>query len=424
MKKILFATDSFGKAATANGICTGIIANEFVRRGYEVHILCFQENDREAVQEKGFHIHPIKNDLVSRLANIAKKSDKALKKKYYRKLSILINRIEAMIFLPIFPMRAPASCYRYARKMRSLQKTIGFGMIVSSYRPFESVYALFKLECTSDVKKVMYTLDTLTDFEENHFMSKDFWIKKGFDWERKFYNNFDLILNPKCHEENYEQEKYEQFRSKLEIIDFPHIYDNQALNEETKISNSLSNKYTIIYAGALRGNVVRKMLDCLSDELEGKTIALEIYGYNSEDSLCGFSNVEARKSIKLRGSVPHEDILKIEKQADVLLSVGNTGSTMKFVPSKIFEYMSTGKKILHFCETWDDSCVEYYRKYPNACIINVSENADENKQKIREFLAKPQKSVSYSDLCGMFPMNTPEYTADIIENKLGIVQES
>jgi hypothetical protein len=40
------------------------------------------------------------------------------------------------------------------------------------------------------------------------------------------------------------------------------------------------------------------------------------------------------------------------------------------IPGKIFEYMSTGKPILHFSKFSEDPAITYLKRYPKALIIN------------------------------------------------------
>ncbi|CRX68365.1 unnamed protein product [Stenotrophomonas maltophilia] len=45
------------------------------------------------------------------------------------------------------------------------------------------------------------------------------------------------------------------------------------------------------------------------------------------------------------GSLPHADALRLQGGADLLVSIGNAGMTQ--VPGKVFEYMGSGRPILH-----------------------------------------------------------------------------
>lgn len=55
-------------------------------------------------------------------------------------------------------------------------------------------------------------------------------------------------------------------------------------------------------------------------------------------------------------------------QADILVNIGNTVEFQ--VPGKIFEYMSTGKPIIHFSKIENDPALKYLNLYPKILIIN------------------------------------------------------
>lgn len=82
-------------------------------------------------------------------------------------------------------------------------------------------------------------------------------------------------------------------------------------------------------------------------------------------------------------------------------------------PSKIYEYMSTGKPIIH-TYTWEkDPCIEPLMKYGNALLLNEKEEVDVNS--ICKFI-EDSYIIPYSDVKAKFMSATPEYTADLICN--------
>lgn len=55
-------------------------------------------------------------------------------------------------------------------------------------------------------------------------------------------------------------------------------------------------------------------------------------------------------------------------QADILVNVGNNVESQ--IPGKLFEYMSTGKPIIHFSKIDNDPALPYLARYPKALVIN------------------------------------------------------
>ena len=115
--------------------------------------------------------------------------------------------------------------------------------------------------------------------------------------------------------------------------------------------------------------------------------------------------------IKFHGMQPHNIVIEYLSSADILLSVGNAESPM--APSKIYEYMSTGKPIIHTYTYDRDPCIEPLKKYGNALL--VKEGDGNAVLKIKRFI-EISKTLNYEEVEKTFITSTPKYTADILEN--------
>ena len=102
--------------------------------------------------------------------------------------------------------------------------------------------------------------------------------------------------------------------------------------------------------------------------------------------------------------------------AVALISIGN--KDFPYVPSKIFEYMSTGKPIIHFYHNDDDSCLGYLQRYRNACLIDLRNPSQHCAKIIRDFLHVSRKKMTWSEIEGLFPMNEAKFTKQLIMNKV------
>ena len=106
-----------------------------------------------------------------------------------------------------------------------------------------------------------------------------------------------------------------------------------------------------------------------------------------------------------------------KSESDLLLSISNklTGKD-RSLPSKVFEYIATGKPIIHIHGGENDSAIEYLEKYELSCIINPSNNIIENANTLVDFIEKnKRKRLDFDLIKNLFNDNTPEYTADIIK---------
>ena len=121
--------------------------------------------------------------------------------------------------------------------------------------------------------------------------------------------------------------------------------------------------------------------------------------------------ISSNGQVRHIGMQPHDVAIKILGESDVLLSIGNAESPMS--PSKIYEYMSTGKPIIHTYSWEKDPCLAPLKTYGNALLI--SENEALNVDKITTFL-NTCKILSFEEVKRLFYKSTPEFTARLISN--------
>ncbi|MGL5623437.1 glycosyltransferase family 4 protein, partial [Cetobacterium sp.] len=119
-------------------------------------------------------------------------------------------------------------------------------------------------------------------------------------------------------------------------------------NSEKKLN---SNKYKIMYAGNLG---IAQDLVLLTEFVEKYANEVEVIliGQGSQEKEI-ISRIEEKKinNIKVLNSLPREELLYKYLEADILfLQLKNIKMFQKTIPSKIFEYMATGKPIIYGLE--------------------------------------------------------------------------
>lgn len=417
--KFLLSTDSYHYAPTANGICVEQIANELARRGHEVHICCFRHiGDTKCETIGDITIHRINMNPINTLRYLEERKYTGLKKIIARRLMLFFNRIQAVLFLHWYPMRTPLFCYAYKRYLEQLQNQYKFDVILASYAPFEAVYALTYMNARGSFKRCLYALDSFSNFKNKRFfLSPVTQEKKGWRWEKKIYNKMDLVLNLKCHEQYHQKSRYDAFRNKMRFVDIPHMIKQDDSKTESMESGKTYNN--LLYAGLIREEIFPHVINLFYEELRTGEIVFDVYTRTNVEAFYMHIPKEIQGNIKNHGFVDRSIVLREEKNASVLLSMGNPDSD--FIPSKIFELIATGNKIVHIYSYDKDSALPYYAKYPNSCCINIKESLEENRAKLRNFLTQPKQELSFDELRSTYYENTPEYTADIL-CQLGGVQ--
>lgn len=113
------------------------------------------------------------------------------------------------------------------------------------------------------------------------------------------------------------------------------------------------------------------------------------------------------------GWVSHSELEEALERADILLSIAEKDG--KQISSKIFEYMSFGKPILHFYYSNTDVNRRYLSKYPLAMCVNHNEtNSQKQENVFRWMLSVKNLRVPMNIVETLFKEMTPKYIVDNI----------
>lgn len=416
-KNILFVCDYFYPNPTSIGVSVGKLVDELKERGCNVSVLCYSTDKEKQVNDKnGVKIYYINRKLGDKLRSYGEKSIDNFIGKVALKIGIFLVRIGQIIYYPWFRLSSLSVPIRYYIKINELFKENRYDMICSSHSPFDGTLGsyMFKVK-NPNVFWTCYILDSLTNKGDTKHISTTQNDKKGWKWENRFYSKADRIINIRCNDEHNQKERYEVFRDKMFIVDVPLMdtRNRKAFSNYDK-TNKNKSKTTIVYAGRLLSHLSSP--EYLLNVFKNLPIQLDcyLYFYSSGDckNLVQSFAKECEDRIKYRGLVSHDELYSVYDTADILVSIGSKRPDM--LPSKIFEYMTMGKKIIHVVKGDGDVCVEHYKKYPQAIIIDEREGILENVQKVIEFINKKEVLVDMKELEKSFVENTPSYSVDVI----------
>lgn len=114
------------------------------------------------------------------------------------------------------------------------------------------------------------------------------------------------------------------------------------------------------------------------------------------------------------GYVPKYEADAAVREADILLNIGEAQG--KQVSSKIFEYMATGKPIIHLSYIKNDAVSDILAKYPlGLCLVQDSSLLDQNVQIMNRFIEENfRKRINYEEVESIYPEARPEVTASFL----------
>ena len=112
------------------------------------------------------------------------------------------------------------------------------------------------------------------------------------------------------------------------------------------------------------------------------------------------------------GRVTTQVAAKARSEADLLLSLGNKNTSQ--IPSKLFEYIATGKPIIHLAVSNNDPAISLLASYPYALVL-VNDSGDDCTVQLVDFIKKYSgKELDFPTISKLFPEALPSTTCNTL----------
>ena len=370
---------------------TGKIAMQFadiLKENYEVSMLYIQSGlERvEGVKHNGITLHAIYNVRLyweQYLIQKTKTSSTVGIQKLFKiatKVVKGIGRINAWFVFPrskcyaLWPTNLIWFYPKAYRKLVKLHNKKNFDVVFSVTSPFPAHLAArkFKLKYPY-VRWVTYTVDPYaraSGFTKT-FILPNLKAKVDIKVEKSIYELADYNF---VSEEVFNTEAELYLKELYKTVALPYLLLPNSIKSEKKLFPS--DKINLVYAGTFYESIRNpEYLFKTFLAVDNPNILLHLYIVGDCDSLIDSYVNRSKGRIIRHESVSIEKVPCILSQADILISVGN--STTSFKPSKIFEYIATGKPIVHFYQ--NGLCDEILLKYNASFQIDQSIPIDEKR---------------------------------------------
>ena len=252
-------------------------------------------------------------------------------------------------------------------------------------------------------KHVLYQVDPCST---QYSLNKRF-KKQSECFEKKIYTDAYSIVTTDIIKNEIMKNYGDTLQSKVEIMQFPNVNCElfSGIPSEKKLKKSF------VFSGSIYGTVrdpsytLRLFQEYMKKYSNGK-MELVFVGPNFSDLGC-----LSIADIVCTGKVGINESRILINNADFLINIGNVMKNQ--VPSKLFDYISTGLPIINICKNHDCPTLKYLNKYPLA--LNLFEDLDIDSQV--EMLAtfvndNSNKKVSRSVIESIYLDCTPKYCAN------------
>lgn len=410
MSRILFLAGAYYPEPKANGICCEKVITELQERGHQVDMVAFAPNWPAAdnTEINGVKIHYVRGSMYYRTLRAEETGKFTGIMLKLRKLQLKLTHL---LLAFSWPNTAPLANIQFYKKACELHEKNSYDAVVAVNSPFNALHAAEKFKRKfHDVKYIAYFLDALSGGALPPYLTQKSGLHKGLKWENKLLRQADAVIVMKAHVTHLKKYSSEiQYGSRINVLDIPLI------RPVPSRPSAEDGKNHIVFVGAVNAalrnpvyvlKMVEKIPNCVVDF------------YGSVDKLALLKEFVDRGVAVVHGKVSHEEALEAEQKADFLLNIGNRNTSL--VPSKIFEYISTGKPIITTCPIDNEPSLPYLREY-GMCfeVYEKQEKLKENTEKLCQFIQETRgQRVSSEFIKEHFKGNMPGSFADTLEQIL------
>ena len=409
--KILFVIKNYYPYDDGSSNCVKSIAEQLSSSGKEVHILSmkydFNISDEEIYSNIKIHRMLDKCEIpISDLFINIETSNRIIK--ITKKIQIIflksLRRIE-------YKFNKNTILY-YERKIttnkiKELNKKYKFDVIISVSQPFFTSVSTFKAVKKNKTKFIIYQLDPYSNNLEFEKKYKNNRLKV----ETKVFSRADkIIVTDLIYSENLQGE-LKSYSNKMRVLKFPLI--KEKIKEVADDDIILSDDYiNCAFIGCLYQEIRNPyyLLEIFKN-MSCKKIRLIIVGSGMEEMLEEYKKV-LKDRLEIYKKVSQKAAFNVMLNADILINLGNTVPNQ--MPSKILDYISTGKPIINLYKIDDCPTLEYTKDYELA--LNIKEGQKINKElinKIEKFCnTNKGKYIEFNKIKNKYLECTPKYVSE------------
>ena len=380
--KVLILQNGYFPSSNANIICSKHIADKLNEQGIPVDFFVYKQKPDEVDKQDGINnVFYITNKFNKAFYKYEKKGipyttltkQKKLITVLFRNPFIMLTKIKSHFDLGSETLDKK----QLLAKIKAEHAKQPYTHMVNICCPFGTMkWAHTIKKELPDIKWAMYMLDP---FEYNYTVPTRK-IGKRKKLFAKYTKGLDKLILTRGIDAEHQRCNYDNGHKNITLeVDLPNLKKPQ----HTISKAPKSDKTNLIYAGAFYKDIRNpdKMLEIFG-KLPNPDIVFNIFGTAAGYITQSASNIDPR--IALHGTKPHDEIVKQMVASNILVNLGNTAPNQ--LPSKVFEYIATGKPIANFYFNEHDTSLYYFKKYPLAFNINVMNYTDKDIAELGKFI--------------------------------------
>lgn len=304
----------------------------------------------------------------------------------------------------------------YVRQLQELE--IRPQVIVPLVFPFEAALAALEFKCKNPETRVMpYVFDDFVDSGSLHTSRWAGMIKRRshLRLERRLLDQSQHIIAMRPLRQHFELHHSADLTGKVTYLEHPLLNEIPAQD-----CTNAREKIQLCFTGSLIRNVREPdyLLRLLGAIQTSSPVVANFYVMGNAAGKVVTKSVPSAVSVINHGRVSKRAADDALASADILLNLGER--TGRQISSKIFEYISAGKPIVHLAFAECDGVIGIVEKYPLSLCLNTDERSFiDNAHRLSKFIElNCNKRVSWSEVSSLYPEALPDTTAVVFERLL------
>lgn len=396
MKHVLFVLGSYYPEPSANGVCVKNIIEE-LNDQYNISILSLGilDGSLKKVEKNNLFFYKTRNmkrnkfNKAKKIVNMitsSKTIDKDLVENQFKNICKINEENSIDVIIPVsLPFESLLSSVKFQKEIKDCE------IIPYIFDPFSDNHVLHRL----DILKKMRL--------KKHILLEKEMISKINDMvlinHLKGSNIDDLACGLK---KNVHYTEHPLLKLKTKPVDLANV--NKAP--------------TLVYGGAFYKGIrnPENMLELFSTLFKEIDLKIKFYSFGDCEDLISKYIEKNSGVIKKYGKVDREIIEKEYNKASFLISIGNTINNQ--TPSKVIEYISFGKPIIHFAKNLEDPIIELLKVYPVSLIIQeYNMNLECEKKRLKKFIEENKDvNIDRKKIMELYHNASPSHSAEIFSN--------
>jgi glycosyltransferase involved in cell wall biosynthesis len=410
MKRVTFLLGSYHPAFSAVGNCAFHV-QKCLEDDLEISVVAFQNEKGQPFAEKLGKID------ILRIETKAMRQRKKLSSRsgLINRAALMMHRLLGAARRLLAPVTIDRSLVRaYVDRLESLDRPPD--AIVACVFPMESVVAALRYkELHSEVRIVPYLFDNFVESDNLHVskIARRLKMNRHLALEGRMLAGADAVMAMHPLQKHFSAHFPQHLLDKISFLEHPLLI--QPNSNEHSMTTGIAH---LCYTGSLIRNLREPdyLLDLLKGIKANIPIHADFFVMGNDAAKIKTETIEGSLQINNHGRVSKDKADAAVAKANVLLNIGEVRGNQ--ISSKIFEYMATGKPIVHLAYVKDDVVSKIIEKYPLALtLVQDRTSFEENCVRFSAFLEeKSFASIPFEDVKALYPEAMPETTAALIRD--------